>query len=88
MITKSEAEAIAWRLVEASAKCHRFPFQRQPTRADLDSHDYGKNILGCASEFWAFIFRMDVPPGTQVHPDFVHVVVDPETGNAGFLPLK
>ena len=88
MLTKEDAQDIAWRLAETASKHLPFPLKREPTRASLDSHQYGRDVLGCASEFWAFIFRMEVPPRAQVHPDFVHVVVDPQTGKAGFLPLK
>jgi hypothetical protein len=88
MLTQSQAKEAAWNLAEATAKHHRFPLQPEPSRASLESHAHGREVLDGASEFWSFIFRMDVPPGTQVHPDFVHIVVDPETGKAAFIPLK
>lgn len=88
MLTKEEAKDIAWRLAEATAKHRRFPLNPEPARVSLDSHQYGRDVLGGAPEFWAFIFRMEVPPRAQVHPDFVHIVVDPQTGSADFLPLK
>lgn len=88
MLTESEAMKAAWRLAQSAAKYHRFPLRSEPARASLDNHSFGHEALGTASEFWAFIFRMEVPAGAMVHPDFVHIVVDPFNGNAAFLPLK
>ena len=88
MLTETQAREVAWNLAEATANHRRFPLQPQPSRASLESRAYGREVLDGVSEFWSFIFRMDVPSGTLVHPDFVQIVVDPETGKADFLPLK
>jgi hypothetical protein len=88
MLTEDQAKEAAWRLAQSAAEHLRFPLHSEPTRASLDDHSYGHEALGITSAFWAFIFRMEVPAGSLIHPDFVHVVVDPLTGDAAFLPLK
>lgn len=88
MLTKEQAQEIAWRLAEATAKYDAFPLNPEPTRVRLDNHKHGQEILGGAPEFWSVIYRMEVPPRCQVHPDFVHIIVDAQTGNARFIPLK
>ena len=88
MLTQTQAKEEAWKLVEARTKHFRFPLQHEPSRASLESHTHGREVLDGASQFWSFIFQMDVPAGTRMHPDFVHIVVDSETGKAAFIPLK
>ena len=88
MLSQTQAREVAWKLAETTAQYHGFPLRPEPSRASLESHARGRQVLDSASEFWSFIFRMDVAPGKLVHPDFVHIVVDPETGKAAFLPLK
>lgn len=78
----------AWRHAQSAEEHLRFPLRPEPTRASLDNHSHGHKALGTSASFWAFIFRMELPAGTQTHPDFVHIVVDPLTGNAAFIPLK
>jgi hypothetical protein len=87
MLTQAQAKEEAWKLAEATARHFRFPLQPEPSRASLESHTHGKEVFAGASQFWSLIFRMDVPVGTKVHPDFVHIVVDAETGKAAFIPL-
>jgi len=88
MLTQTQAREAAWKLAEATAKHYPFPLRPEPSRVSFESHGNGRKVLDDACEFWSFIFRMDVPPGTLQHPDFVHIVVDPRTGKAAFLPLK
>ncbi|WP_264501597.1 hypothetical protein [Luteolibacter flavescens] len=87
MLTEEQAMEVAWRLAESAATHLRFPLRSEPTRVSLDDHSGGHEALGISTSFWAFIFRMEVPEGSMIHPDFVHIVVDPLTGNAAFLPL-
>jgi hypothetical protein len=88
MITQEEAVAIAWERVSDPSNGHRFTFQKSPRRVELDDHRFGHEALSSENPFWGVIFDYDLPDGTTVHPKFVHVVVDQESGRSEFLPLK
>jgi hypothetical protein len=87
-ITEAQARDIAWVFAQEDAEYRRFPLRPHPRKATMESHGIGQKILGCTGEFWAFVFEMDVPKNTIVHPNFVLVLVDPETSKADYLPLK
>jgi hypothetical protein len=88
MITSEDAVSIARVLAEESSAVLGYRLSATPRKISLDNHEWGHKILQIDGDFWAVIFDFDLPEGTQMHPDFVHIVVDPKTGNSGFLPLK
>ena len=88
MITEAEAVKIAWDLAEEASPFRGYPLNRTPRKASLENREWGHETLHVEGDFWSVIFDFILPAGTQVHPDFVHIVVDPKTGKAGFLPLR